>query len=475
MSLDESPPGPVPPLPQEPARAPPARFVTGSILRHILVMTGTSAVGLMAIFAGDFANILFLGLLGDVEVLAAVGYASSILFFTVSVGIGLAIATTSLVSPALGAGELARARRLSANLHVASAVVAILIVLAMWPSLRGLLAWLGAGGRTLDLAHGYTRIIIPSLPLLIVGMCSSAVLRSVGDPRRAMYVTLAGAIVNTALDPIFIFALGLGINGTAIASVIARVCVAAVGLHAVIGVHGLMARPEWAALRRDVPLIARFVLPAVLANVATPVSNAFVTMTIAGFSDAAVAAWAVIGRITPVAFGAIFALSGAVGPIIGQNLGAKSFTRVRLALTEALRVAVYFTAAAWVVLALAAPALVSLFGATGEAAELITFYCRWVAPLFVFFGTLFVSNAACNTLGRPHYATLLNWGRATLGTLPFTALGATWAGAKGVLIGYMAGGIVFGLIAVAVVFRLIARLERADSAESRRANQWSWF
>jgi hypothetical protein len=229
------------------------------------------------------------------------------------------------------------------------------------------------------------------------------------------------------------------------------------------------------AQRREVPLIARFALPAVLANVATPVSNAFVTMTIAGFSDAAVAAWAVIGRITPVAFGAIFALSGAVGPIIGQNLGAKSFARVRLALTEALRAAVYFTAAAWVALALAAPALVSLFGASGEAAELITFYCRWVAPLFVFFGTLFVSNAACNTLGRPHYATLLNWGRATLGTLPFTALGATWAGAKGVLIGYMAGGIVFGLIAVAVVFRLIARLEKADSAESRRTNQWSWF
>ncbi len=84
---------------------PRARFVTGSIARHIFVMTGTSAIGLMAIFFGDFANILFLGLLGDVEVLAAIGYASSILFFTVSVGIGLAIATSSLVSPALGAGD----------------------------------------------------------------------------------------------------------------------------------------------------------------------------------------------------------------------------------------------------------------------------------------------------------------------------------------------------------------------------------
>jgi putative MATE family efflux protein len=442
-----------------PRGLPRPRFVTGSILRHILVMTGTSAVGLMSIFVGDFANILFLGLLGDVAVLAAIGYASSILFFTISVGIGLAIATSSLVSPALGAGDAARARRLSVNLHIASVLVALLVAAAMWLLLRSLLGWLGAGGRTLDLAHAYLRIVVPSLPLLVAGMCSSAVLRSAGDPRRAMYVTLTGAVVNTALDPIFILWLGLGIEGAGVASIIARVCVAWVGLWGVIRVHGLIAGPRWDALRHDAPLIARFLVPAVLANVATPVSNAFVTMTIAGFGDSAVAGWAVIGRITPLAFGAIFALSGSIGPIIGQNLGARAFGRVRLSLTEGLWVAGYFTAAAWIVLFVAAPALVRQFGATGEAADLILFYCRAMAPLFVFFGMLFVSNAACNTLGRPHYATLLNWGRATLGTLPFTALGAQWAGAQGVLVGYMAGGTLFGLIAVAVVLRLVGALE----------------
>src|SRR5262245_66456774 len=91
----------------DPPPSAPARFVTGSILRHILVMTTTSAVGLMAIFAGDFANILFLGSLGDEDVLAAAGYASAILFFMISAGIGMAIAVTALVAPALGARDLA--------------------------------------------------------------------------------------------------------------------------------------------------------------------------------------------------------------------------------------------------------------------------------------------------------------------------------------------------------------------------------
>jgi Na+-driven multidrug efflux pump len=139
------------------------------------------------------------------------------------------------------------------------------------------------------------------------------------------------------------------------------------------------------------------------------------------------------------------------------------------ALTGALRLAALISAAAWVLLALAAPVLVRLFSASGEAAELIVFFCRWLAPLFVFFGTLFVCNAACNTLGRPQYATALNWGRATLGTVPFVTLGAHW-GAKGALFGHMLGGIVFGVAAVVVVHRLIARLEDdARPSDQRRA------
>jgi Na+-driven multidrug efflux pump len=206
-------------------------------------------------------------------------------------------------------------------------------------------------------------------------------------------------------------------------------------------------------------LIARFAIPAVLTNLATPAGGAYVTVAMSQFSDSAVAGWAVLGRIIPVAFGTIFSLSGSIGAIIGQNLGARQFDRVRATLNGGLTFAAVFSMIAWLFLALAAPALVQLFSATGEAARLILFFCRWLAPLFAFFGTLFVCNAACNTLGRPHYATALSWGRATLGTVPFVTLGAHW-GAEGVLAGHMAGGIAFGLAAVAVVHWLIARLER---------------
>jgi Na+-driven multidrug efflux pump len=322
-----------------------------------------------------------------------------------------------------------------------------------------LLGWLGSRDRTLALAHDFLRIVLPSLPPLALGMCASAVLRSAGDPRRAMYITLAGAVVATALDAILILWLGLGIYGAALAAVASNVAILGVGWWGLARVHGLLAKPDWRAFPYDVRLIARFAVPAVLANLATPAGGAYVTAAMAQLSEDAVAGWAVLGRIIPVAFGAIFSLSGSIGAIIGQNLGAREFDRVRATLNGGLMFAAAFSLFAWLVLALSAPLLVYIFKARGDAAGLIVFFCRWLAPLFAFFGTLFVCNAACNTLGRPHYATALSWGRATLGTMAFVTLGAHW-GAEGALAGHMAGGIAFGLGAVVVVRSLIGRLER---------------
>jgi hypothetical protein len=92
-------------------------------------------------------------------------------------------------------------------------------------------------------------------------------------------------------------------------------------------------------------------------------------------------------------------------------------------------------------LAVLARPIAHVFDAQGETAELIVFFCRVLAPLFVFLGALFVANAAFNTLGRPHLSTALNWGRATLGTIPFAALGGYLAAAPGVLTGSMLGGV----------------------------------
>lgn len=447
----------------------PPKFVTGSILRHILVLTGTGAAGLMAIFLGDLANILFLSWAGDDVVIAAVGYASSILFLTISIGIGLSIAATSLVSPALGAGRRMRARRLSLNAHVLTFVAASLLSLVIWLLIPQFLELLGATGRAYELATVYLLILVPALPPLAVAMTSASVLRSAGDARRAMNVTLIGAPVNTLLDAILILGLGLGIQGAAIASALSRLVMMAIGLYGVVWVHDLWGRLRVRTVLADAPAHIAVAVPAVLTNIATPVANAYVTRAMAPFGDTAVAGWAIVGRVIPVAFGAIFALSATVGPIIGQNYGAGAFDRVRAALTQSLLVTAVFTGVAWAILAVLAWPIAGAFDATGETADLIVFFCRALPPTFVFLGALFVANAAFNTLGRPHYSTALNWGRATLGTVPLVQAGAVLAGATGVLAGSVLGGVIFGVLAVWLAYRWIDQLaSKSNRADTTR-------
>jgi putative MATE family efflux protein len=453
------------PAQPEPTRPPQAtagaapRFVTGPIFWHIMSTTGLGALGLMALFMGDLANRLFLGQLGDEHILAAIGYASSILFFATSVGIGLSIAATSVVSPAVGARDVETARRLSGSAHAFALLIAVGVTAAVWPMVPWLIRTLGAKGHTADLAMLYLRILLPSLPFLVVAMCSGAVLRSVGDARRATNITLIGAVVNILLDPLFIFVLKLDLAGAAYASFIARMAMCAIGLWGVIKVHGMITWPAPASVQRDAVRIGTVALPAVLANVATPVGNAYVTATISSFGDPGIAAWAAYNALNPVAFGAIFALSGAIGPIIGQNLGAGRFDRVSETVTDALKATVLFTAVAWIVLALAAPMMARAFGLSAESAGLLVFACRWLSPFFAFLGALFVSNAVFNTLGHAHYATLLNWGRATLGTVPLVMVGGQWAGAAGVFTGSMVGGALFGMAGVYLARREVAKLQ----------------
>ena len=448
-----------------PVAAPPppaARFTSGSLMRHVVVMASTAAVGLMAVFAVDLINLFYISLLGEKEIAAAVGFAGVLGFFHTSIAVGLTIAISAVVARAVGAGRTVDAARIATTALVLMAGVTALIGSGTALVLGPVLDTLGATGETRRLALRYLSITVHSLPLLGVGMACSALLRSVGDARRAMTVTLGAAVVTAVLDPLLIFGLHLGLDGAAIASVVSRCVLMGVGLHGVLRHHHLLGAFDRKLFGADTRRLMQVAAPAVLTNLATPVGAAFVTHSIAQFGPAAVAGQATIDRLSPVAFGLIYALSGAVGPILAQNLGARQYDRVREGLRNSLIFMVIAVATAWTVLALAQHGLVRAFSAQGQAAELIRFFCSWLAGSFFFVGALFVANAAFNNLGRPLWSTGFNWARATLGTIPFAWWGSRY-GPIGVLLGQAAGAAIFGTLALVVAFRLTARLAPRDA------------
>ncbi len=440
------------------AAEPKGRLVTGSTLGHVIRMTAAGSIGLVAVFAVDALNLFYITLLHRPDLTAALGYATTLLFLATSMAIGLSIAATALTSRALGRGQLAQARQIAGASLIIVGTCMALLALVGYPLIEPALHLLGARGQTLERAATLMRIVLPSWPLLGVGMCLSGLLRATGDARRAMYVTLGAAATALVMDPLLILGLGLELHGVAIATIIVRVAMVLIGLHGLWRVHKLVARPDTALVLRELAPFMAIALPAVLTQIATPIGNAFVTETISRYGDEAIAGWTVIQRIIPVAFGVLFALSGAIGPIIGQNFGAQRFDRVTSTVRDALLVTLVYALTVWILMALGSNRIADLFQAHGLARELIVFFCIYVAGSFLFNGALFVANAAFNNLGFAFYSTALNWGRATLGVIPFVWLGQSWFGAKGALAGYGLGVIAFGLFGMWWCFRVVGHL-----------------
>ena len=422
-------------------------------------MASTGAVGLIAVFAVDLINLFYISRLGEKEIAAAVGFAGVVSFFHLSLCIGLMIGLTAVVSRKLGAQERDEARGIATSGLVLMAGLTLIVGSGSALFLEPIVHALGATGETARLATGYLAITVHSLPLMGIGMACSALLRSVGDAKRSMNVTLGGAVITAALDPLFIFGFDLGLNGAAIVVWLSRSMMVALALYGVLRQHKLLGRFNRARLMPDARLLFGVAGPAVLTNLATPVAAAFVTHSIASFGPSATAGQATIDRVTPVAFGLIYSLSGAVGPILAQNLGAGEFGRVRQGLKDSLTFMVVAVAAAWLILALCQGLLIRAFSLEGQAAQMMQAFCSWLAASFFFAGALFVANAAFNNLGRPLWSTGFNWARATLGTIPFVWWGAQY-GPVAVLASQAVGTAIFGLSALWMAFRLTAQLAK---------------
>lgn len=437
-----------------------AKFTSGSILRHILVMTLTSTVGLIAIFFVDLADMYFLSLLGEKEITAAIGFGTTLLFFLMAICLGCQVSAGAAIARAEGLRDRALSLRRLSHALVFTTLVTTAFSLLVWWYCRDLLALLGAKGKTLDYATQYSRIVILSTPLLALGFASAASLRSLGDAKRSMIAISSAAVINGILDPILILGLDMGITGAAWGSVFARVGIVSFGLYGLRRGYNFSFRLQSQALREDFSVWWVVALPAMLTNLATPVGSSIVMRAMAPFGDEAVSAVAIVGRVAPLAFALLFSLSGAIGPIIGQNMAANMFARVKEALRLTLLLVVSYVLVMWLLLALGSDLVIGVFSAAGLTAELITFYTHFVVLGFIFNALLFVANAALNNLYKAHMATVFNFSRSLLGILPAVILLAPLYGAKGVMAAEAVGQVVFGVLAYWYVWRLVNTLEQ---------------
>ncbi len=204
---------------------PKPKLTEGPVGRHLVNMTVPVLFGIATMMAQGLIDTWFIGRVGDRE-LAAFGFGFPILMIVTSVAIGLGAGTSSVVARAIGAGNHARAQRLTTDSLILSflitAVISAIGILTITPLFR----LLGAPMEMLPLIRGFMTILYAGVPFVVVGMVGMASMRATGDTRLPSSLMVLASILNVILDPILIFGLGpipaMGLNGAALAALLAR-------------------------------------------------------------------------------------------------------------------------------------------------------------------------------------------------------------------------------------------------------------
>ncbi len=440
-----------------------ARFTQGSILRHIIIMTLTSALGLTFTFVIDFVTLFWITKLEVPAMTASVAIAGALMFFTVSFAIAFMIPAVALVSRSLGRGDEQKAREFATGSLILITALLLGVAALILLFLDQILPFIGRGASPESLAYAkhFLIIVLPSIFFFGIGITASAILRASGDATRSMLVTVIGGIVSMIIDPIFIVYLNGGVTGAAIAFVISRLAMAVLGLYYIGVKYNFLTAPKSINFKAFAPPFFAIAIPALLTQASTPIGNIILTRAISPFGDEALAGFAVTFRIMLLGFGGVFALSGAIGGIIGQNYGAGLLDRVRETYIKAIGFGALYSLLTWALLQILRPFIGTIFELNAQGIAITDAFIH-TAWYFVFVSALFVSNAAFNNLGRPIWSTGTNWFRDVVLTLPFLAFMVPLFGATGVIYTQALVGMIAGIAAALIGWRYLNQVARGE-------------
>ncbi|MEM9913207.1 MAG: MATE family efflux transporter, partial [Pseudomonadota bacterium] len=386
------------------------------------------------------------------------------MFFMSSANIGFSVASGSLTAKYLGIGQDEEANAVTGAATIIAGINSILISIAMFPFFPFFMSMLGAEGVIKDLGIIYLQIVIPTSFLSGMSMSLVASLRGHGFASWAMYPALFGALINLVFDPILIFTFDLGLAGAAWATNLARITTFAIVFYITVYKFKTVSMPTLASTFQYLRDILFYAIPSVLGSVAGPVGIAIVTRHITQFGSEAVAGMAVIGRISPMAFAVVSAMSSVVGPMIGQNFAARLQDRVKGSYYASLKFLAIYVGGLIVVLVLFRESIADAFSATGLTRDLILFYCGPYSMIGFFNGVIFATSAAFNNLGRPKLATRMNWAKNTIGLLVFITIGSMF-GVYGLAVGILVNAAVFAAIGHILTSRIIDQAMKEPVAE----------
>jgi putative MATE family efflux protein len=430
-----------------------ATLTHGPVGAHLKALAGPMAFGILAIMAFNLVDTWYVSLLGTTE-LAAMSLTFPVVAVVGSVGMGLGIGATSVISRTIGGGDMDQVRRLTTDALILAGLVVVVVCVAGYLAIDPLFRMLGADAEVLPLVRAYMQVWFLGSGVLIVPMMGLSAIRATGDTRTPAKVMTFAGVANGVLDPIFIFGWGpipaMGLEGAALATVLSRTSTLVVTLY-VLGARERIITRRFDGLAATLSSWRRILTiggPAAATNLTQPLTIGLLTALVASEGQAAVAAFGAGGRVEMFALIPIMGLGAGITPFVGQNWGAGLRDRVGRALGLAIRADLALGLMGWTVLFLAARPLAGLFSQDPEVTALITTYLRILPLGHAFIGIFQAANSTFNAVGRPLTATALTLLRAPLLTAGLAFAGGALFGLPGVFWGAALAAVASGVIAL---------------------------
>ena len=376
----------------------------GGITRPMLLFAGPMIAGNLLQQCYNIADTLIVGRALGASALASVGFSFTLMTFLTSVLLGLCMGSGVVMSQLYGQGDREGLRRAMGNAFVGIALAALALAAAAFALLDSLMVWMRVPAEAVEDLRGYLQIIFWGIGFTFLYNFFATALRSVGNSAAALWFLLCAAVMNIALDLWFVTGLGWGVEGAALATVIAQAASAAgIVVYSLLKMGDL--RPGIRHLRPDGPLIRRIAVVSVLTGAQQSIMNFGILMIqslVNSFGVNVMAAFAAGVKIDAFAYAPAQDFANGFATFVAQNAGAGRADRVRRGLREAAMMSLGFCALVSAVVGIFAVPLLSIFidPSQGDVMAVGVHYLRTEGLCYVGIGLLFLLYATYRGLER---------------------------------------------------------------------------
>ncbi len=341
-----------------------------SIPKALLAMGIPTMIGMLVNAFYNLVDAYFVGGLGESQ-MGAISVVYPLGQVVVGLGLLFGNGAASYISRLLGRGDKENADKVASTALYSSVSVGAVIIIISMVFLHPILKLLGATDSILPFAATYASIYIVSCIFNVFNVTMNNIVTSEGAAKTTMCALLTGAVLNIALDPLFIYVFDLGVAGAAIATAISQVvstCVYLTYIFRKKSVFHFLVK-DCTYTKENMSEIFKIGIPTLVFQILTSVSISLINNAAGDYGDSAIAGMGVVTRLISMGSLSVFGFIKGFQPIAGYSYGAKKFDRLREAIKTSILWSTVFCVIFGVILALFPAAIVSQF--TKGDAEMI--------------------------------------------------------------------------------------------------------